>query len=941
MPMEIALLGELTAQVDARPVDLGPPRQRCVLAALAVDAGQLVPVDRLVERVWGTGTPRRGRATLHSHISRLRGAFAGALTIAHRTDGYALEIEQVEPATDLLRFRALRDRAEGAGDDSRTVTLLTEALALWRGEPLTGLSGEWVETERDRWLQELWAAQQDLVDAQLRAGQGEELVARLLARVARHPLDERVAGQYMLALHRAGRSADALDHFRQLRERLVEELGTDPRSEVQELHRRILAADPGLVPAPVAPATVPSVTPRQLPAAPAQFVGRRTELERLDAALAPPPGVTTEGEADGGVVLISAIGGAGGIGKTWLALHWAHRHLDRFSDGQLFVDLHGFSPSEQPARPIDVLGGFLEALGVDRDQQPADAERRAGLYRTLVADRRLLVVLDNAATTDQVTALLPGGHRCTVLITGRNQLRGLIARHGARPLHLDVLPDAEARTLLATALGPGRAATAASAIAELTELCGGLPLALGLIAARAAADPHLPLGDVVAEFHTLGVDALDSEDPTASLPTVLSWSLHRLTKQQRDAFALLGIAPGPDTGLPAAAALTGLAEREAHAVVRALADASLVERTPGGRYGMHDLVRAYATTVADDLPADVREAALRRVLDFYTRTAHAADRLLNPHREPVPLELPASGVHTHPLPDAATALAWFDTEHAGLLAAQHMATGHHWHATAWHLAWGLHTFHYRRGHRHDHLTVWQAAADAATHLPDPPLRILAHQSLGLTHGNLDDHENALHHLHEALTLAEDCHAPAHQAHTHRLLARTWTQRGDDRKALEHAHCALRLYRGLGKPVGEADALNSVGWRTARLGDYETAREHCQAALALHRRLHDPTGEAATEDSLGYIDHHSGHHHRAIVHYHQALTLLGDLGNTYETPGVLDSLGHPQLALGQVQQARTTWREAQRQYREQGRHDDARRMQRQLDDLDANVTERPE
>jgi DNA-binding SARP family transcriptional activator/tetratricopeptide (TPR) repeat protein len=927
MPIRIALLGEVTAQVGVRPVDLGAPRQRCVLAALAVDAGQLVPADRLVGRVWGADTPRRGRATLHSHISRLRGAFAGALTIALRSDGYALEIDQEEPAVDLLRFRALRAQAEGAGDDARTVALLTEAVALWRGAPLTGLSGDWVEAERARWQQELWAAEQDLVDARLRTGQGEELVARLLARAARHPLDERVAGQYMLALHRAGRSADALDHFRQLRVRLIEELGTDPRGELQELHRRILAADPGLSVAPGPGVTVATVPPRQLPAAPAPFVGRQDELDRLDAVLAS-GGPTDE------VALISAISGAGGIGKTWLALRWAHRNLDRFPDGQLFVDLHGFSPAgQQPARPVDVLGGFLEALGVGRDQQPADVERRAGLYRTLVADRRLLVVLDNAATTEQVTALLPGGRRCTVLVTGRTLLRGLLARHGARPVPLDVLTDAEARTLLAAALGPGRTTTAAPVLAELAELCGGLPLALALIAARAAADPRLPLGDVVAELRDLGLEVLDSEDPTdptASLPTVLSWSLRHLTEQQRTAFALLSIAPGPDIGLSAAACLTGLAEREAQATVRALADASLLDRTPGRRYRMHDLVRAYATTVAADLPAEVREGALRRVLDFYALTVHTADRLLNPHRDPVPLDLPDAPAH--PLPDAAAALAWCDAEHACLLAAQHTAAGHHWHATVWLLAWGLHTFHYRRGHRHDHLAVWQAAADAAEHLPGPDLVIVTHQALGLTHGHLDHHEDALRHLHHALTFAEGHDAAGHQAHTHRLLARAWTQQGDDRKALEHARCALDLYRGLDQPVGEADALNSVGWRAARLGDYETARDHCQAALALHRRLHDPTGEAATEDSLGYIEHHSGHHERAIAHFQRAITMLRDLGNTYETPGVLESSGHPHLALGDVDQARTIWREALRLFREQGRHDDVRRVQRRLDDL---------
>ena len=945
MSVKIALLGEVTAQVDQRLVDLGTPRQRCVLAALAVDAGQLVPADRLVGRVWGVDTPLRGRATLQTHISRLRGAFNGAVAIVNRSRGYILEIDQPQQTVDLLQFRALRDQARSAGGDTPRVALLTDALALWHGQPLSGLSGEWVEGERDRWQQERLTTEHDLVDAQLRTGQGEELVALLSGRSAQHPLDERVAGQYMLALHRAGRSADALVHYQRLRERLVEELGTDPGAALGDLHRQILAADPSLLPAPADRVTQPMVMPRQLPAAPALFVGRRDELDRLDATLstgAPkglseggsPVSSTRERAPDGRMLLISAIGGTGGIGKTWLALHWAHHHLDRFPDGQLFVDLRGFSLTEEPARPADVLGGFLDALGVDRDRQPTDLDRRADLYRSLVADKRMLVVLDNAATTDQLTPLLPGGHHCTVVITSRNHLRGLIARHGARPVHLNLLTDAEAHTLLATALGKTRTATDKQAVAELIELCGGFPLALGLIAARGAADPHLPLRDIVVELRSFGLKALDSDDPTASLPTVLSWSLHHLTQQQRELFALLAIAPGPDIGLPAAAYLAGLPERETHAMLCVLADSSLIDRISGGRYGMHDLVRAYAT--ANDLPDEVRKTALRRVLDFYTQTAHTAERLLDPHRPPAGLDPPDAGVHPHPLSGVMAALAWFDTEHACLLAAQHTAAALGWRSTVWHLAWGLHTFLFRRGHFHDRLTVWQAAADAAAHLPDPTSRILAHRILGLAKVDLGHNEDAIEHLHQALTISEHHHDPANQASTHRALGWAWEQRGDDHRALEHAHRALGLYRSHDLPLGEADALNAIGWYACRRGDHDTARDHCHAALMLQRHHHNLEGESAALDSLGYIDYHSGRHTEAIDHYHDAITLLRDLGDTYHAADALDRQGHPYAALGQTERARTVWQEALKLYQEQRRHDDATRVQRQLDNLDNHL-----
>jgi DNA-binding SARP family transcriptional activator/Tfp pilus assembly protein PilF len=942
----IALLGEVTAQVDRRVVDLGPARQRCVLAALAVDAGRLVSAEQVMRRVWGANTPRRGRATLHSHISRLRAALGDALVIVHRSDGYMLVTDRADQVVDLLRFRVLCEQARGVGEDTRKVALLTDALSLWRGDPLAGLSGEWVDGEGDRWLQERWAAEHDLVDAQLRIGRGQDLVANLSAHTAQHPWDERVAAQYMLALHRAGRTADALSHYRELRQRLVEELGTDPGTPLQNLHRQILAADPSLIPTPASTATKPVAIPRQLPAVPVPFVGRRDDLGRLDANLRArsPHSLSERGDrsdsttADvpgGGMVVISAIGGAGGIGKSWLAVHWAHQRLDQFPDGQLFVDLRGFSPDSTPLAPAVAVRGFLDALGVDPGRVPVDPQAQTGLLRSLVAGKRMLMVLDNAADTEQVEPLLPGGDSCTVVVTSRRILTGLVTRHGARHLTLDPLSDSEARALLTQRLGSVRVAAEPTATSELVGLCGGLPLALGIIAGRAQTQPNGLLAEFAAELRSLGVGALDSDDPSASLPTVLSWSLRHLTKQQRQVFALLGIAPGRDTGRPAATALTGLPEREAHAVLHALVDASLIDQTPDGRYGMHDLVHAYATTIADNLPIQMRDAALRRVLDFYTHTAHVADHLLYPHRDSPRLDPSTSGVRPHPLPDAAAALAWFDTEHTCLLAAHHTATTRHWHAAVWHLAWSLDTFHFRRGHRHDRLTVWRAAADAAAHLPDPTTRTRAHRLLGYAYTDLEHLDNAIDHLYEALTLAEQDQEPTHQARTHRALAWIWERMGDDRQALQHARRALDLHRSLGQPVEEARALNAVGWYTARLGDYQAARAYCQKALDVHRRHHNHDGEANTLDSLGYIDHNSGRHRQSIDRYQHALTLRRDLGNTNEVANTLEKLGHPHTALGEHEHARTVWREALQLYRDQHRDDDAARIQHQLDNSQHN------
>ncbi|GAA3648983.1 hypothetical protein GCM10022267_39300 [Lentzea roselyniae] len=421
-------------------------------------------------------------------------------------------------------------------------------------------------------------------------------------------------------------------------------------------------------------------------------------------------------------------------------------------------------------------------------------------------------------------------------------------------------------------------------------------------------------------------------DPAASLPAVLSWSLRRLTGEHRIVFGLLGIAPGPDTTLPAVVALTGLSPARARRALSALEAASLLERSQGGRYAMHDLIRAYAATTAHDLPDDVRETALVRVMDFHLHTAHAADRLLDPIRQLVPLEPPASGVHPLPLPDAAAALAWLDAEHATLLATQRTAAALGRHHVVWHLAQRLNTFHLRRVHLRDALTTWRAALDAAAHLPDPTTRSRAHRFLGSACSRLGLHEEATGHLDQALALAVHREDVLEQAHTHRVLAFTWEQRGDDRRALDHAQHALDLYRSAGQRVREAETLNVVGFLAARVGDLTTAWDHCQAALTLNRQLHNPDGEAGTLDSLGFIAHRSGDHHQALDLYQQALTLYRGHGQGNEVPDILDHIGHPHAALGQHDHARSVWQEALELYRDQGRDNDAARVQRQLDGL---------
>ena len=466
--------------------------------------------------------------------------------------------------------------------------------------------------------------------------------------------------------------------------------------------------------------------------------------------------------------------------------------------------------------------------------------------------------------------------------------------------------------MLARHLGPDRVAAEPEAVAELLGCCAGLPLALSIVAARAAQHPELPLDRVGrgAARGTSRLDALEGGELPASLRAVFSWSYHALDGEQAEVFGLLGLAPGPDISLPAAASLTGLPIPRVRGVLRGLEDASLIQQPVPGRYRMHDLIRLYAADQAHhDQSEDSRDTALRRLVDFYLHTAHAADRLLDPHRAPIELDPPVPGCHPHPLPDQVAALAWFAPNTPACWPPNTWPPAGGGTAVVWQLAWTLNTFHWRRGHLHDRLTAWQAGLVAAHKVGDPAILILAHRLLGRAYAHVGGHADALDHLDQALALAQDTGDLLAQAHTHRALAWAWERRGEDQRALEHATSALHLFQALDHPVWEADALNAVGWYSARLGHYAQARTHCETALTLYRRHHNREGEADTLDSLGYLAHHTGQHAQALDYYQQALTLFRDLGNTYGEADTLDRLGQTHAALGQHDQARHSWQQA--------------------------------
>lgn len=942
MAVRFRILGSVEASIDGTLVDLGPRQQQCVLVALLVNANRPVSGDELIERAWGESPPPRARNTLYTYLSRLRQALAGAdeVTLLRKPAGYQLLVE--EKAVDLHVFRSLTAQARASSSHESAARLIRQALDLWRGEALPGLDTPWLHGIRATLLKDRLAAELEYTDLALAAGRHADLLATLASQTEQRPLDERLAGQFMLALYRSGRQADALTLYQRTQARLGDELGIRPSEPLRRLYQQMLTADPVLAaPRPAKPAsrqaeperqaTAPIAeppAPRQLPAAPRSFAGRTAEIELLSRA------IDAHQSGAGGTVVIAAIGGAGGVGKTSLALHWAHHNAHRFPDGQLFVNLRGFDPSGEPRTAESAIRILLAALGVEPNAVPVDLDAQVGLYRSLVADRRMLIVLDNASDAEQVSPLLPGSASCTVLVTSRDRLTSLVNTHGAQPLPLDVLTEPEARALLAARLGAARVAAEPAAVTELLAGCAGLPLALGIVIGRAQEHPQFPLATLAAELRerTNRLGALD-EDIDNGVRAVLSWSFVALLPAQATVFALLGLSVGPDISLSAVAALTGMRAGQLRPVLRQLERVSLVQQPLPGRYRMHDLIRLYAGEQADELPSEQRDEALCRLVNFYAYTALAGDRLIAPHREEVPIGSAVEGSQPETPVNTTSATNWFDTEYWGLRGAQTVAMEQGWYRLAWLLTWALTNFHGRRGHPRDDLAVCLLGLAAAEQLGDPRTAGLAHRILGYSYALNDRHAEAAREFAIALDVQEREQDLRGLVRTHHSFALALERVGEDACALEHAKQSLRIVRSLGDQLGEGRQLNTVAWFEARLGEHERARDACQAALRINLATGDPDGEADTLDTLGFIAFHSGRFDEAREYYERAIVHFRAIGHTHYQADIHAHLGEIHRALGHIDAARTSFQESRELYRANRRGADVDRIQRQLNDLD--------
>jgi DNA-binding SARP family transcriptional activator/tetratricopeptide (TPR) repeat protein len=907
--MQVRLLGPVDVIVDGGPRPVRGVRRGAVLAVLALHCGKVVSTGQLVDIVWGETAPPTVVNTLQAHVSYLRRVLGSKAAIRARPPGYVLDLGT--DGTDVQLAEQLLRRGTRSADPVQGARLLETALALWRGRPLVDLVGlPWLEAQAERL--ELLGVRVKLAlsEARLAAGEHLALAPDLEQLAAERPLDEQVHAQLMLALYRSGRQADALAAYHQLRVTLDEELGIDPGQELRDLEAAVLRQDPALdAPRTAAASPLPSSRvpiPAQLPSALPAFVGRGAELASLNTLL------PVADEASSAAVAIAALSGTAGVGKTTLAVHWAHRVSARFPDGQLYVNLKGFDPGGEALDPGEAVRGFLEAFGVPVTRIPADLPGRAGLYRSLLAGKRVLVVLDNARDVGQVRPLLPGSSGCLALVTSRNHLTGLVATEGAHPVALDLLPAADARDLLIRRLGSGRVAREPAAADDIIARCARLPLALTIAAARAATSPGFPLAVFATELReaTRTLDPFDGGDLATDVRTVFSWSYGALGAVAARLFRLLGLHPGPDLGLAAAASLAAIQPDQVRAPLTELTRAHLLAEPSPGRYALHDLLRSYAAEQAQAHDSQqTRAAAVHRLLDHYLHTARNAVLLIEPHFEPPALTAAQLGASPGEPGTAADAMSWFRAEHAVLLAAVQLAAdaGHDTHA--WQLAWMLSPAFIRRGSWTDHARAQHAALAAARRTGDAAGEAHARHGLAMGYARSGRFHDAYPHFQQALRQFEAVGDRIGQARIHDSLA--WLSEREQRPAdsLGHALRALELSRAAGHLPGQAAALNSIGFCQALLGDYQQAIASCEQALDAIRELGERNWEAATWDSLGYIHHQLGEHERAVTCYQRAIDLYCELADRFNEADTLDHLGDVQLSAGNAEGAERAWADA--------------------------------
>ncbi len=921
--VEFCLLGPLLVRSAGASVPVPPGKQRALLAALLLNANQMVSQSELAEVLWANDLPPSARASLQNYVKRLRMALqpTGDARIQTLPGGYLIRADADE--LDVSRFEALQDSARQAAHDGawdRAAEQLRAGLSLWRGDALADVPSELLALRESPRLTEMrLQAVGARIEADLQLGQHRAVVAELRKLTFAHPLRERLHGLLMLALYRDGQQAEALAAYQRARRVLIEELGAEPGHELIGLERQILAADPALAcPAPAVtrsaaghaqsvPAQQASVgLPRQLPAPVRHFSGRGAELAALTSML---------DDADGGgqTVAIIALSGTAGVGKTALAVQWAHQVADRFPDGQLFVNLRGHDPGE-PMAAADALAILLRAAGVPGQEIPADEDERAARYRSLLAGRRMLVLLDNAGSTDQVRPLLPGTPGCGVLITSRAALAALVAREGAQRLELDLLPLTEAVELLQTLVG-ARADAEAEAAERLAIQCARLPLALRVAAEIVATRPGTSVSELTAELadQHQRLDLLDAGgDARTAVRAVFSWSCRHLDAEAARAFSLLGLHPGTNFDVYAAAALTGAPIRRARQLLDSLARVYLIQPAGFGRYQMHDLLKAYAAELAGDIEGEpAQRAALTRLFDYYLCAAGAAMDALWPGEQPRLADGSVPALQVPSVNDAAAARSWLDVHRVVLTAVAEHTADNGWPGHTTRLATTIFRYLERGSHYAEIIAICTHARRAARRAGDRAAEAEAVNNVTVVDLRQGRYQQAADRLREALILYRQAGDQIGQARALGNLGIVDTQEGRYREASDHHEQALALYQEAGDRIGAARTLNNLGLIDLRQGRYRRASGHFRRALGISRRIGDQntSSSALAMTNLGICELRLGHYQVAVGQLQQALSQFRKFGYPTGEALALTSLGAACRRQGRYQQAGDLHRQA--------------------------------
>ncbi|MBS2548132.1 tetratricopeptide repeat protein [Catenulispora sp. NL8] len=923
--LRVETLGPLRAFVGDRELVLGPPKQRAVFAVLALCRNNIVSRDDLIDYVWGEAPPATATGNLHTYMSGLRRAFDQVgEALDSSGSGYSLRLGADGLDVVVAERVAARARASRADEDRvAAVEAFDEALACWRpGSALGGLPGPFAAEHRARVADLRLRLLMERAEVLLELGRPTAVAEQLQDHVRANPYHERLRGLLMSALHRSGQTADALAHYRELRKLLADDLGIDPSVESQALHASMLAdstapvlastlasalaPDPLLAPDPNPnpnpnpnpdpaptpdPAPAPSaqpeslVRPAQLPRGDANFVGRVEAIHQV-----------MEAARNAGGPQIALIVGAGGIGKTALAIRCAHLLAAAYPDGQLHVNLRGFDP-RQPARTsADALHHLLASVNVKKI--PDGRDQRAGLWRSIVRDKRMLIVLDNAESAEQVEDLLPGGGPSFVIVTSRNRLSGLSVRYAARRVAPGPLSADESLTLLFTAIGNGRVDGELAAARHLAELCDHLPLALRIAAEQVSAGAEVKIGDVAHDLENVRgrLDALRlPDDELSSVRGVLSWSYTRLDTKTARAFRLLGLVPGVGIRPEAAAALLALAPAQAADTLRDLAGQHLLETTAGS-YWMHDLTRFYAEETSRlGEPDDSRQQALERLLEWYVRTlaqryrATPSIRLPFTLQDDFPYELVSLGGQSE-------RVAWCAQEWDNIAPLMRAAQRIGRHDRVWQLCYLLFEYFYAAGQARDWVETVRLGMRAAEQLRDHVAQAVLHNHLSVAYSRLGENDAAVRELHSALRLVEDLGEEALRISILGNLASTLREAKDYAAALPHAEKAVVLARDSGLIYYEAGTLDVLCELYVELGEFGEALRVGELGQQAARSCHNAMLEANILIALGTAEHGLGHADTAVEHFQEALR-LSDSSDDYHAARALFGLAKVQHAQG--------------------------------------------